>query len=146
MQSFEEYRKDFLEDVGGGHEGETHLPVQGTAQEGGNAGMGVNHIGVLLPNDLPQDSAGLPHGADGAQLQRGLVVADAGGGDLRNIDTAVGDDGDVMSLLLEFLSQLHDMRLSATDVQTHGCHENFHVMFLQLSFSADLSRWNRSDP
>ena len=114
--------------VGGGDKGKLPSPAQPAAQEGGDTGVGVDHIGPLLVQDTSQRGPGLAHFPKTAAVEGGLVVADAGGGDLRDVDPPVGDDGDVVPLMLQLLGQLHDVGLRSADAQPHSGHEDFHKM------------------
>ena len=114
--------------VGGGDEGKLHLPAQGAAQKGGDAGVGVDHVGPLLPEHPAQNRPGLSHVPDAPPVEGGLIVPDAGGGDFGDIDPAVGDDGQVVPLVLQLLGQLNDMGLGPADVQAHCDHQYLHVV------------------
>ncbi len=97
--------------VGGGDEGELHRSLEGAAQEGGDAGVGVHHVRPLSTDDLLQQLSGTEHASGVPPVHGDLVVADARGHDLRDIDTAVGGHHDVVSLRLQLLGQLYDMGL-----------------------------------
>ena len=130
-----EHPARLIHPVAGGDKGEPQPPAQLAAQEGGDAGVGVDHVGLLPADDLLQDTEGPEHVGQAAPVQGGLVVSDAGGGHLGDVDAAVGDDGHVVALSLQLLGQLHNVGLRPADVQSHGGHEDLHAARL-LSFDA----------
>ena len=108
--------------VGGGDEGELHGRLKGAAQEGGDAGVGVDHVRPLPADDVPEHPPGPPHAPGVPPVHGHRIVADAGGLNLRDIDAPVGGDDNVMALRLQLLGQLHDVGLRPADVQAHGGH------------------------
>ena len=112
--------------VGGGDEGEVEAVLESAAQKGGDAGVGVDHVRLLLENHVPKDGPGAEHIPEGAPVHGGVVVPDAGGGDFRDVDASVGHHHHIMSLVAQLLGQLHNVGFRSADVQTHGGHQDFH--------------------
>lgn len=90
-------------------------------------GVGVHHVRPLSTDDLLQQLSGAEHASGVPPVHGDLVVADARGHDLRDIDTAVGGHHDVVSLRLQLLGQLYDMGLRSADIQAHSGHQDLHV-------------------
>ena len=112
--------------VGSGDEGDAHPAAQPAAQEGGDAGVGVDDVGPLLFQNVLQNGSGPPHLPHVPAVQWGLVVPDARGGDLRYIDAPVGYHDHIVALGLQLLGQLGDMGLRPADVHSHGGHQDLH--------------------
>ena len=117
---------DLIHPVAGGDEGEAHGLLQPPAQKGGDAGVGVDDVGLLPGDDLAQDALGLEHTAHRPAVQGGGVVPDACGLDLRDVHAPIGHHRHLVAPAFQFLGQLHDVGLCAADVQAHGGHENLH--------------------
>ena len=84
--------------------------------------MGVDHIGLLLLDDLLEELPGAAHIPYVPPVHGNRVVADARRLDLGHIHPSVGGDGHVMALRLQLLGQLHDVSLRSADIQAHGGH------------------------
>ena len=108
--------------VGGGDKGEVHSGMKGAAQKGGDAGVGVDHIGPLLPDDLLEELPGATHIPYVPPVHGDRVVPDACRLDLGYIHPSIGGDGHVMALRFQLLGQLHDVSLRSADIQAHGGH------------------------
>ena len=108
--------------VGGGDKREMHGGVKRAAQKGGDAGVGMDHVGLLLLDDLLEELPGAAHIPYVPPVHGNRVVADARRLDLGHIHPSVGGDGHVMALRLQLLGQLHDVGLRSADIQAHGGH------------------------
>ena len=96
--------------------------MEPAAEEGGNAGVGVDDIRLFPLDHIPEDRLGLPHIPQAAPVEGGGVMVDVGGGDLRDVNAPIGDDHHLMALVLQLLGELHDVGLRAANIQTHGGH------------------------
>ena len=125
-----EHAADLKDAVAGCDKGKLQTALQGTAQKGGDAGMGMDDIRLLLAQDVLKQSAGAHHVLHTAPVHGHIVVPDPRGSHLRDIHSPVGGDHHLMSSGLQFLGQLHDMGLGSADIQPHGRHENLHGQLL----------------
>ena len=108
--------------MGGGDKGKVHGGVKRTAQKGGDAGVGVDHIGLLLLDDLLEELPGAAHIPYVPPVHGHRVVADTRRLDLGHIHPPIGGDGHVMALRFQLLGQFHDVGLRSADIQAHGGH------------------------
>ena len=132
--------------VGGGDKGEAHRALQAPAQKGGDAGVGVDHVGVFLGDDLFEHRPGAEHIGYAAPVHGDGVVADARLGDLGHIHAPVGGDGDIVPLCFQLFCQLHNVGLRPANVKAHGGHENFHAEApLHAILTGQLNAGNGSD-
>ena len=84
--------------------------------------MGMDHIGPLLGDDLPQDAPGPVHCRRATLMEGSRIVADASRLRLWDIDAPVGDDYNIVAPVLQLLGQLYDMGFRPADIQAHGGH------------------------
>ena len=56
--------------MAGGDKGKPHPPFQDSAQKGGDAGVGVDHVGPLLPEHPAQNRPGLSHVPDAPPVEQ----------------------------------------------------------------------------
>ena len=88
--------------------------------------MGVDDVRLFPPDHVPQNGPGAEHVSHAAPVHGGVIVPDACGGDLRDIDAAVGHNDNLVPLVDQLLGQLHNVGLRPADVQAHGGHKDFH--------------------
>ena len=97
--------------------------------------MGVDNIRLLTGNNPLQHPAGPVHGQPAAPVEGGGVVADASRLHLGHVNPTVGDNYNIVVLILQLLGQLHNVGLRPADVQAHGGHHDLHG-FLSFRNSA----------
>ena len=120
---------DLVDAMAGGHKGKVHRLCQLSTEHGRNAGVGMNDIRLFPGNDPLEDLPGLQHLPYRPTVEGRIVMLCACFFDLRDIDAAIGDHNDLVSLPAQFFRQLYDMGLGAADVQRHRRHQDFHKLF-----------------
>ena len=88
--------------------------------------MGVDNVRLFLPQDPPKKRPGAKHIPYAAPVHGDSIVPDPRRLHLSYIYAAVRGNDHLMSTALQFLGQLHNVGLRASDPQTHGRHTDLH--------------------
>ncbi len=116
--------------VGRCHKGKAHFPVQHSAQERRNPGMGMDHIRLLLANHLFQSPIGPEHHLRGFCVRRNLKMSNSIFFQRFFIDAAIGCHQHLPATPLQGQGQLHHMGFRAANLQSHQNHEYFLHAFI----------------